>query len=267
MRSQSSPKSGPDAEGDEVVERLVDQHHQVGTDREPVLPAQALVGAELLRPADACLDRARHAACQERLPAEHQRLGDLVLRRFADRRPDVLEGRLTQHPGRFAVLVAIDRAAVRVGRRGGDPGESKRAAIGDADVVAGADKQDRMIRRNRIEIVPRRVTLLLQARLIVAATDDPGTRWAVIHRTPDKGDQVPDRSVRRRSEIEVGQREPDRHRVSVGIVQTRRRGSAVEIDRLHIRRGGSGPPRHRRRRRCGRHESRPRSLPGDWGPS
>jgi hypothetical protein len=229
-------EAGPDPEADQRVQRLVEHHHQVRADRQLPPLGQPLVGAQLGRVPDPGLDRRGDAVRQE-VAATREQPGHHLL--FGRRRHDGADGAergLPEDAGRLPRRVAVEEPAVRVRRLAGDAGQRQRGRVGDADVVAHPDQDDGVVRRDGVEVGPRRVASLGQAGVVVAAAEDPAPLRLSRCRLRHQADQVADLPVLLGREVEVEQGEADRHRVGVGVVQARGRGPASEVDRRRARR-------------------------------
>ncbi len=175
-RAEAEPvvaEPGPHPQADEGVEVLVQHHHQIGADRQLPGQAQALIGPQLDRVVDAGLGHAGDALLQEGAAAPFQGGGDLSFGGSGDRGPDHRQGGLAQDSGQFPPCIAVEDAAIRVRRVAGDAGQGQGAAVGDADMVAHPHQDDRVIGRDRIEVVPGRVPPLGQPGVVVAAALDP----------------------------------------------------------------------------------------------
>ena len=148
------------------------------------------------------------------------------------------ERALAQHPGRLTVLVPVEETIVGIGGVASDSGQPQSRRVGDADVMAHADQQHRVIGRNDVEIGTGRMPPLGETRVVVAATEihSPAGRDATASRT--RCLQGGDGRVALRGEIEIEQRKADRHRVSVGVVQSRGCGPPRQIDGWRPRRRG-----------------------------
>ncbi len=84
----------------------------------------------------------------------------------------------TDHPSRLAIGISVDLAAFGIWGMAIDSGQRQCRGIRHADVMARPEKQHRVIRRDGIEILPRRMSLIGQSCLIVTAPDDPASRCA-----------------------------------------------------------------------------------------
>jgi hypothetical protein len=102
-------------------------------------------------------------------------------------------------------------------------------------MMASAEQQHRVIGRHRIQIVPRRMPLVVQPRLVVPPPDDPATWSPMFGRRIDQFDDLGDRPHRRRAQHQIVQRQSQHHRVRVRIIQPRRRRAPGQIDDLTSR--------------------------------
>ncbi len=107
---------------------------------------ERLVGAQLLRSGNPRLGDARHAAGQKRLTAPLQLFGDLRLARLPFGGENQPVSSFSQDTGRLPVLVAVNDAAVGIGRARRDAGQREGMRVRHADVMAHADEQHRVIR-------------------------------------------------------------------------------------------------------------------------
>ena len=133
-------------------------------------------------------------------------------------------------PSRLAVLVPVEETISGIGAVAGDPGQAQRRRVGGADVVAHADEHHRVIGRNDVEVGTGRMPPLGQTSVVIAAPEDPRPGRSGGDRLADEGLQIGDGGVALWGEIQIKQCETDRHRVGVGVVQSRGRGSPRQID-------------------------------------
>ena len=81
------------------------------------------------------------------------------------------------------------------------------------------------------------MALVVETRLIVAAAEHPSPGWQSAARRWTSPTMIGDRPDGRGGEIEISQRETDRHRMGMRVVQSRRGGATGQIDDL----GARGP--------------------------
>ena len=155
-------------------------------------------------------------AARKARPARSSASASLLDRRVADRALDQRQRRLADDAGRLAVLVAVDPAAVRVGRVAVDAGQRQRPAVGGADVVAHPQEQDRVVGRDRVEVGAGRVAAVGEPRVVVAATDDPSPGRPPGRACRTSATMSATDRVRRGREIQVLECESDEHRDGSG---------------------------------------------------
>jgi hypothetical protein len=219
-----------DAQADQVVQRLVDEHHEVTAEREFAVSPKALVRAELLRSADAGFGSARKSVAAELHSTGQERIGDFLFARFGLGSGDSGCHRFAENAGWFTMFIAVDDSVGRVRRRGGDVRQPESDRICDGNVVAGPPEEDRVVWGDVVEILTGRVALFVEGCLIVTLSDDPGAGGRV---TNARGDEFPDLGNRLdtgRGEGELGLGESGHHDVGVGVVETGAGETALEID-------------------------------------
>ncbi len=196
---------------------------------------RALVGAELFLPADAGLAGRGNAVLAKEVSAQFQCVNDLVFGCFAHGVEERVHRGFAQDACWLAMLVAIDRAVVRVGRIARDTGKLQRLRVRRHDVVAHAAENDRVIRRDSVEIMTRRDAALGEHRLVVAATQHPRSRrlrsGALLYQRRDLFNGRD--GVRR--EVDLGSREADPHDVGVRVVEPGNRRPSLQVDLIDVR--------------------------------
>ncbi len=160
---------------------------------------------------------------------------------IADRARDEPDRVFAEDADRLTMLVSVDYAIAGIGGFAGDAGQLQCLGVGGGDVVTHAPEQNRVIRRDRVEIGPSGVAPLTQGSIVVATPDDPGAGrpppGCISHHSGDRTNswRTPGRDV------EVVQGEAHQHRVGMGIVQSRRGSVPGEVDdrRVWTTRGSS----------------------------
>ena len=141
-------------------------------------------------------------------------------------------GVLEQHAGRLALFVAHNHTAVRIGRVLGDAGKLQRLRVHRDDVAAARDEH-RIIRRDRVKLVPRRRAAFFQNAFVPAggghypfAGLGAGNTLAdrFLHVRDGLGpEELHRRSVQRREQL-----------VQMRVDQARHHGLAGELDHLRV---------------------------------
>ena len=142
-------------------------------------------------------------------------------------------------PGRVAVLVAQDLAAVRIGRGLRDFGHLHRQRVREAGMAAGVRQPDRVVRRHAAERVVQRKAFDVRGRhlrplfLVPAAADDPFAGLRLLRRVADHADDlVP---VLGGAELQVARRLADAGEVHVRVDEAGHGERALEVDHAGAR--------------------------------
>ena len=160
---------------DHLVQRVRDDHHQIRPHRQLAASPERLVRTQLLWPVDTGLDGARDAGRQKRRQTAFDKSFELILRRIRDCMLHHGQRGFPHHSGRSAMFVPVDLSAVGIGSVLVDTRQRQRCRIGCPDVMTRPEEQHRMIGRNRIEIVPGRMSLIAQSSLVVTTANDPAS--------------------------------------------------------------------------------------------
>ena len=138
---------------------------------------------------------------------------------------------LFQHSGRSSVGIAIDRAARGIESVRVDLRELQREAIGDSVVAHGVGEPDRVLRRDRVEVLCVDVPTLLELSFVPPASLDPVAAPRGRHLFLDVADDILDAlhlgigKVRDLEHVSPAPRE-----MTVSIEESRGRGAAREVD-------------------------------------
>ena len=149
--------------------------------------------------------------------------------------------RIFQNAGGLARRIFFDHAAVRIGAVARDAGEFQRRAVDGDQVPADVIEINRIIGRDRVEIVAIDVPMLRELRIVPARPGDPlpFRRFGrpLAHHRNDVGNRMDFRI----SDIKLIAQNPfgPLHRMCMYIYQTGQNGLAAQIDDLRARAGAA----------------------------
>lgn len=145
---------------------------------------------------------------------------------------DQVHGALLEQPGRLARGVALDPAIGRVGGVPGDPGERERAAVDPGSVVVPVGKVDGPVGHHAVEELPGGAATV-EGLHGPAAAGDPLLVGVGVGVGP-YGRQGVGRRTRAR-EVAARQLDARRHRMHMGVLESRDQQLAREVDDFGLR--------------------------------
>ena len=206
------------------------RHQHVGANGEPPLPPRTVEGTDL-RGVQTWLGDTRQPDRVVRGAGGRDRRDPLLRGRLRDVVGDQVLGPVPEEPRRLAVFVALERAAVEHG--GGwigclaiDPRRSQRRRVTD-ELVPDAVDDDRVVRRDGVEIVARGVATFGEKALVPTTPDDPLARRRLAHPRRHAGDDL--RYGAGVVELHLAQHATGRLEVIVGVDQPRDDRRSAEV--------------------------------------
>ncbi len=202
-------------------QELVDAHLQ------PSVLREALVAQQVVResPIDCGADRG-HASREEQALRQQDRVGATPAVRRRLHVGDQAHRRLEQEAVGRAALVAPELAAVRVGRRGCDPGRGERGRVRDAQVTSALVDVSGARARREVQLCAVRRALLGELEGAEAHALLPLAGPQSRSMLPQPRHDV--RDILGSAEVGSEAREAEVHDVRMRVVETRKHGGAAE---------------------------------------
>ena len=217
-------------------QRVRRREHQGHARAERVVGQRVAVDVDLVG-REARVRVARDALRQQDADGGGERAAQLVGRQRRQHREHELLGALPQQPDRLARGVAIDHAARRRHGVARDAGQLERARVDPDGVEREVAQDDGVVRRHRVEVLPRRQpgrvgADLVEQREVPSAPADPLARGGARDRLRHELDDVRDRGDRREADVERERREREARGepVHVRVIDPRQRRSPLQVD-------------------------------------